>query len=63
MRRRRCEGVTVREVKGLNQNVPCGRTATTTRALGGEGKKELHFCAEHAREHDEQQKLLEQMIG
>lgn len=65
MRRRRCEGAVVKEVKGLNQNVRCDKPATEVRSLPQEGKKpkEFHYCKTCAGYWDRQQALIRQVVG
>lgn len=60
MKKRRCEGAVIKEVRGLNKNVRCDAAATVVRALPtASGKpKEFHYCAKCAGIWDRQQALI-----
>lgn len=62
---RRCEGTRVREVRGQNQNAPCGEPATTTRSMNPDapdGGTVLHYCDRCAADWDSQRALINSLI-
>lgn len=60
-----CVGTKVQSVEGVVKNVPCPDPATTTRQLPQEKAKGTcrHYCEACARDWDEQQKLISQLVG
>jgi hypothetical protein len=59
-KRRRCEGVNIKEVRGQNKNVRCDARATVSRELPtSDGKpKVFHYCAKCAEFWDRRQAIL-----
>jgi hypothetical protein len=58
--KRRCEGVTIKEVRGQNRNVRCEAKAVVTRELPtATGKpKVFHYCRKCVAYWDRQQRLI-----
>ena len=60
MKKYRCEGAVIKEVRGQNQNVRCDARATVKRELPApSGKpKVFHYCAKCAAYWDRQQAIV-----
>lgn len=65
MKKHRCEGAVIKEVRGQNKNVRCDAKATQKRTLPtSDGKpKEFHYCAKCAGFWDRQQELIASAVG
>ena len=65
MKKHRCEGAVIKEVRGQNKNVRCDAKATTKRELPtATGKaKEFHYCKKCADIWDRQQALIANAVG
>lgn len=65
MKKHRCEGAVIKEVRGQNKNARCEAKAATTRSLPtADGKpKEFHYCKACAAIWDRQQALIANAVG
>ena len=64
VKKHRCEGAVIKEVRGQNKNVRCDAQGTEVRSLPtASGKpKEFHYCVKCVAFWDRQQKLIAGLV-